>query len=635
MFHPGFSLRLAPFGVSCGALALALAAAPTLAQAAPFALAPILTDNAVFQRGVPTPLRGTGEPGSVVHVRLDDGVAQDATVAADGTWQVALPAHDAGTGHVLHFAASTGQQAHLANVAFGDVFLCSGQSNMEFTLRHATNADTVIGNSANADLRLFNVPKQSSLAPQAQFGAPVAWAKAGPTSVPDFSAVCYFMGADLQATRKVPVGLIAASWGGSIIEDWLPQAAAQRLGTYTDELALLALRRRDPAAAQAAWSERLGGYFARTVRQGAGRPADVSRVWEEWGDPAFAQFDGTATYTATVQLTRQQAGAVQALRLGVADDIDQTLVNGRVVGADVGWNNQRRYALAPGVLRTGANTITVNVLDSGGGGGLHGAAPPALELAGRPALPLKDWTVVQGAPLGGSGRVPMPPWIAASGLTTLYNGMIAPLGDYPLAGIAWYQGESNAGDAQGYRALLRGLIAAWRSQFSTRRFGIVQIAGYGPLATGPVAAFWPQIREAQREVAATDAEAGLAVAIDVGDPDDIHPTRKKPVGHRLALALAGKDVAALPQAGRDGATLRLRFNRPLRVIGDSVPIGFELCDAAAHCRYAAARLDGAETVVLATQAGDASLRYLWADSPVANLFDADASPVAPFTMPLP
>lgn len=632
MSHCRFAARL----LSSGALALA----PALAQAAPFALAPVFTDHAVLQRGAAVPLRGTGEPGSVVNVSLDGRALGEATVAGDGTWQLALPAQAAGVGHSLAFAASTGAQARLSDVAFGDVFLCSGQSNMEFTLRHATNADTAIAGSANPDLRLFNVPKQSSLAPQAQFATPVAWAPAGPGSTPDFSAVCYFMGAELQATRKVPVGLIAASWGGSIIEDWLPRGVVEQLGTYPDELALLDMRRRDPAAAQAAWGARAGAYFARTTRQGMGRPADVSRTWEQWGDPAFAAFDGTATYSATVRLTAQQARGVRALRLGVVDDIDQTLVNGRVVGADVGWNNARRYGLAPGTLHAGINTVTVNALDTGGGGGLHGALPPALELADGATLPITGWTVVQGAPLAGSGRVPMPPWTAASGLTTLYNGMIAPLGDVPLAGIAWYQGEANAGDAPGYRPLLRALMAAWRHQFATRRFGVVQIAGYGAMVPGALQsgtghAFWPAIREAQRAVVAGDPDAGLAVAIDLGDPDDIHPTRKKPVGHRLALALAGKNGAALPEARRDGATLRLRFNRPLQVIGDAVPIGFELCTAAAQCRFAAARMDGADTVVLATQPGDATVRYLWADSPVANLYDADASALGPFTMALP
>ncbi|PTR13352.1 MULTISPECIES: sialate O-acetylesterase [unclassified Novosphingobium] len=617
------------------AAAFPLLSLPVAAQAAPFALAPVLTDNVVLQRGKPVPLRGMGEPGSVVHASLDGGALPDATVAADGTWQIALPAQAAGGGHRLRFATSTGQQTQLANVAFGDVFLCSGQSNMEFTLRHATNADVVIAGSANPDLRLFNVPKQSSLTPQPQFGAGVAWAPAGPASTPDFSAVCYFMGAGLQATRKVPVGLIAASWGGSIIEDWMSPAAVRQAGGHDDDLELLALRRRDPAAAEQAWGKQLRAFFARTAGKGAARSADVGKLWEDWGDPAYARFDGTATYTATVRLSAQQARAARALRLGVVDDIDQTLVNGVAVGAGVGWNTQRHYMLPAGSLHAGTNTITVNVLDTGSGGGLHGDSLPALELADG-SIPIAGWQVVQGMPLARAGKIPMPPWIAASGLTTLYNGMIAPLGDIPLAGIAWYQGESNAGDAAGYRGLLRALIADWRSRFATRPFGIVQIAGYGPLVAGPTDAFWPRIREAQREVAASDPDAGLAVAIDVGDPDDIHPTRKKPVGQRLAQALAGKPVAALPVVLREGSDqVRLRFNRPLRVIGDAVPIGFELCDAAGHCRFAPAKLDAPDTVAIPVRTGDVTLRYLWADSPVANLFDADGSPLSPFTMPIP
>lgn len=620
----------------CGAALAIVLAAATPAGAQTLRLAPVFSDHMVVQRDKPVPVEGHAAPGAEVSVQLGDAAPTTGRADSEGRWRIELPAHAPLASTVLT-VRSGGETLRLADVAVGDVFLCSGQSNMEFTLRVVTNADVAVGSSGNPALRLFNVPRQSSTSPQAQFARPTVWQVSAPESARDFSAACWFMGSDLQRRRQVPVGLIAASWGGSIIQDWLSEAGLRRNGGFEEGLALLALRKADPEAAQRKWEAEADRYFKRaTTKLAPPVPADPNHFWEDWfGRSELAAFDGAGVYSTEVMLTADQARRARRIHLGAIDDMDQTLIDGRAVGATTGWNSNRVYPISSGQLRTGANRIEIRVVDTGGGGGMWGTTPRRIELDDGSSVPLNGrWQFRRGASIHDLGSVPNVPWVGASGLTTLYNGMIAPLGRIPLAGISWYQGEANVGDARGYAKLLPSLIADWRERFSTRRFAIVQLANFGPFRSEPVDSAWAALREVQRATVAADRDAGLAVAIDVGDPRDIHPTDKKSVGLRLALAMEGASNAQLPRAAREGGQVRLRFDRPLQVIGDARPIGFEACGASG-CRFTAARLADPSTLLVAAEPGDTKLRYLWADSPIANLFDREGLPVTPFEIALP
>jgi sialate O-acetylesterase len=233
--------------------------------------------------------------------------------------------------------------------------------------------------------------------------------------------------------------------------------------------------------------------------------------------------------------------------------------------------------------------------------------------------------------------------VGASGLSTLYGGMIAPLGPYGLKGVAWYQGEANVGEPAEYARLLPALIADWRTRFeaSDLTFLAVQLTAFGPRAATPMDPAWARLREAQRKAISADPRAGLAVSIDLGDPFDIHPTQKLKVGQRLALLARriayGEDVPAegpRPRAAhRRGDDVVVDFGLPLVIQGDARPVGFELCDARRRCRWAEARAEGA-SVVLAHGADAALVRYAWADSPVVNLFDRQGLPAIPFELPV-
>ncbi|QIG80204.1 sialate O-acetylesterase [Stakelama tenebrarum] len=611
---------------------IALSAVPASAQ--DLRLDPIFSDNMVLQRGRDFPVSGIAMPGARVTVALDGATPVVTRADANGAWRAMLPAHSAREGATLAVRSGDGM-LELTNVAIGDVFLCSGQSNMEFTLSHATNANVSVAQSADPDLRLFNVPRQTSTTPQSEFGAPVAWEVSGPDSTPDFSATCYFMGAHLRETRDVPVGLIAASWGGSIIQDWLSRDGLMSNGGYADGLALLALRGRDPDAAQRQWADQAESYFGRaTAELGEPVTADVHNFWEEWGEDLHS-YDGTGVYSTRVTLTADQAAHARTIYLGAVDDIDQTLVNGTPVGATIGWNVQRVYDLPADVLHAGENRIELRAIDTGGGGGMWGVAPLRIALDNGETVSLEgEWQFRRGLSTGEAGPAPAVPWIGGNGLTTLYNGMIAPIGRIPLAGISWYQGEANVADAEGYRTLLTSLMADWRARFSTERFAVVQLADFGRMRSGPVESDWAELREAQRSVVDADDAAGLAVAIDIGQPGDIHPTNKQDVGLRLALAMDGANNAALPVATRQGDSVRLTFDRPLQVIGDARPVGFEAC-AANGCRYVSARMAAGDTVAFDVRPDETRVRYLWADSPITNLYDGDMLPVTPFEMPIP
>lgn len=618
----------------------ALLYAPAAAASAQAALtlgAPY-SDHAVFQRGRAIPVWGAGQPGERVYVSVGEGEATT-LVGADGNWRVDLPPMQAQRGLTLHVRAASGAETSLLDIAVGDVWLCSGQSNMEFELRQATNADSELANSNDSDLRLLLVPRGRSRTSNTQFSSPSHWAASDASSAAHFSAACYHLGRELRARLHIPIGLIAASWGGSRIEDWLSRDRLRQLGGYEADLAALDAHRADPAAADAAAQVRLEDWIASHAPPSgathiAGDPA--RGTWEQWGNDALASFDGVARYTATVTLTRAQVAAARTLALGTIDDNDLTLLNGRRVGMTMGWNVPRNYALPAGALHVGANSISVTVLDSGGGGGLYGNAPRGIVLAdGSMVAPDAPWTLDVGAALADSGPPPLAPWANGEGLATLDQAMIAPLGAYAVTGYAWYQGESNAARASRYPAQLSALIADWRARFGGSRFLAVQLASFGRLADSPRRSNWAELREAQRRVAHNMPDVALVPVIDIGDVYDIHPTNKREVGRRLALAAVAltPPTAPDPVATRTADGVELRLDQPYRLLGGvSSPTGLEACNTAGQCRFVTARLIAPDRLLVASAPDDTQIRYLWADSALVSLFDAQGIPLPPFRM---
>jgi sialate O-acetylesterase len=636
-----------------GRLGLVLAAAVTGtgAEAIP-SLHPLFSDHAVLQRGRPIAIWGTADPGERVRVSL--GPASGEVVAGrDGRWRADLPAMDAGGPYRLEAAAEGGGRASADDVLIGDVWLCSGQSNMEFPLARALNGDSEAAAAADPQLRVLTVPKKTESAAAVGFGGPVAWATASSESVSDFSAACYFMARDLRGSQKVPVGAIAASWGGTAIRSWMDEAASRAVGG--EDSALLDLYRRDPAAANRRFGERWQAWWrARSPlepwRDASGlawKPMPRIGYWEGWGNPAFAAFNGMMWARKTFTLTREEAARAATLSLGVVDEIDETWVNGVAVGNTFGWDVTRDYPLPKGLLREGENVVLVNLYDGYGAGGFQGPAE-ALKLGfrGGGSKALGDGWDYAAAPAG-LGEPPRPPWDVAAGLSLIYNGMIAPLGPFGFKGVAWYQGEADGRMPAGYAGKLRAMMTGWRRQFGSPDlpFLIVSLANFGPPALAPGASGWAEIRDAQRQVTAGDPHSGLAVAIDLGDRLDIHPANKQEVGRRLARAARavayGAAESAGPRAvraGRDRGEILVEFEGvtgALRSWSGSTVLGIELCGAAQEsCRYAIAVAEGRKVRIADDGRPATRIRYAWADSPVVNLYDEVPLPPGPFELPI-
>jgi sialate O-acetylesterase len=433
-------------------------------------------------------------------------------------------------------------------------------------------------------------------------------------------------------------------------------------GYYGDELEVLKSYAGDPAASLERWGgiwskwwHRLPGIAAedepwspdyRPDSRWNDAPGDLG-PWERWGVPALRDFNGMLWYRTTVTLTAEQAAQDAVLALGPVDEMDMTWINGHAVGSTYGWSG-REYPVPRRRLREGRNVVVISVLDTYRDGGLSGpASAHALRLQDGSSVPLDGGWKYRVMP--GPDEPPRAPWQSAGGLSTLYNGMVAPLGRYGLRGFLWYQGESNTTEAERYRDLLRGLHSGWQARFGADLpMLIVQLAGYGKAPTQPSESDWAALRESQRRVAAENPRRGLAVTIDIGDRYDLHPPNKQEVGRRLARAARHVVYGEkLPPSGpvplsarREGEAIVVSFGdvgNGLVAYGADTAVGFELCGAEpGTCRYASAQIRGNEVLLRPASATPVSrVRYGWADSPVVTLFDGAGLPAGPFEIPVP
>lgn len=624
-------------------LAAAACASPALAQVT---LAPTFTDHAVIQRGQPILVSGTAAPREKLTVTLADNKAT-AIADGEGYWQASFTALPAGGPYELTVRGADGRVAAAAkDVMLGDVWLCSGQSNMELPVRRALDFDTQAANFADPGLRLLTVEKATATLPQRRFAARPSWSPASADSVPDFSAACYYMARDLRAARGVAIGAVDATWGGTQIRAWLTPAATRSI-YGRDEADLLALYTRDPLAANQAFFPRWADWWRKLSGDAPGeepwikpdrltwQPFPAISYWDEWKGTDFKSFNGYVWARRSVTLTPAQAAQGATLSLGVIDDSDETFVNGKVIANSFSWSDPRRYAVPAGYWRAGVNEIMVLVGDSWGNGGFQGPADALkLSFADGSEIPLGDgWSYAIAADK--AGGAPRPPWDQIAGLGLIHNAMVAPLGPIRLDGIAWYQGEADVG-TPGYDARLAALIAGWRAQFGRKDLPllVVGLANYGDPAGKPAESGWAALRDEQRRAADADPAMTLVPALDLGERLDIHPANKIELGHRLARAAAGGSFPRVVDATRKGGQIVIRFDGVTGALvtwsSDSA-IGFELCgDAAGSCRFADARAADMSVTVGDDGRPATRVRYSWADAPVVNLFDADNLPVGSF-----
>ncbi|MEM7625610.1 MAG: hypothetical protein AAF333_08280 [Planctomycetota bacterium] len=543
--------------------------------AAALELPAVFSDGMVLQRGMPVPVWGKAEPGQRIQVALSapPGGIVNGTADANGDWRVELPAMPASAEPIamrVEVAEEVAldeidthevKQVWVKDVLVGDVWHCSGQSNMSWSVLRSDNAEQEIAAADSPAIRLFRVPNTEADAPRFSSGG--RWLPATPEHVGGFSAVAYYFGRRLHASQGVPIGLIVTSWGGASAEAYT-STESQASNPDTDN-ELLAYR----------------AELAR-LRDRADNPVDVSRLPERHADPgptpasaayvepgfddsdwaavelpntfertALGDIDGGVWFRKTVTLPEGWRGQALKLSLGPIDDFDRTFVNGTAVGA-VGpetpqfWAYPRVYDVPAEAVNDETLTIAVRVFDHLGDGGFVGTGgqmsvtkaqgdAPVVSLAG----PWRAWADQPMSPEGlrSAHRVRQPQHTPAA----LWHGMIHPVAPYAHRGVTWYQGESNAGRGVEYRVLLPLMIEDWRQLWNQpgehrdTPFLIVQLANFEqPAEQPPVTDGWGELRDSQAAVAAHVSNAHIATAIDIGQADDIHPTNKQDVGLRLA-----------------------------------------------------------------------------------------------------
>ena len=581
----------------------------------------------------------------------------------------------------------------------GDVWLASGQSNMEWSVRNSLNSKAEIAAAANPNIRLYNATSQKYVSPgkvRREVKGP-GWQPCTPETIGSFSAVAYFFGRQLQQDIDVPIGLISASWGGTAIQPWISRDAYEKAGRENELLRIDGVGKNDAereaklkAAVEKArknfndWEKRFYSTYAKETAAAADwkNAGFNDSGWEKVADPngSFPEnVDGVGWYRKAVDIPAAWAGKELTLSLGMIDDCDETFFNGVKVGSvGTGVNNfwmvKRVYKVPANLVKAGRNVVAIRVSDMYGTGGLQGpAAEMFLSDGGAKKLSLaKDWLfkLEFAADLKKIGNRPDPMAHMNSGENhpsfpaTLYNSMIAPWTGYPLRGFLWYQGESNAGSPEDYLKLKQILIDDWRTKWGDDKlpFFLVQLSGFEKhtpknrlpdnfwVDREPANPTWAAFRECQTATLNKVPHTGMAVSIDVGDHSDIHPIDKQSVGFRLAkeaervsygkeIISAGPYYKSMELKGDKAILSFTNVGKGLEAKGskDGKLGGFAVAGKDGKFVWADAVIDGDKVVVGSPAVKEpAAVRYGWVSyAGNLNFYNKDGFPACPFRTDMP
>jgi sialate O-acetylesterase len=628
----------------------------------------------VLQRDMSVPVWGWAEASDRVTIAFG-GQSKTATAGEDGKWLVRLdpmPACAEPRTLTVENRTSAIGKLQVSDVLVGEVWLCSGQSNMEIPVQRATAAAEVLAAAEDDLLRWFRVTPATAEAPASDVRG--QWTASSPSTVADFSAVAWHFAHRLRQQLGAPVGLLHAACGGTIAEAWIDQAALRTEPALRELMNDFDRDVADPSAARAAFVAAQTRWESATaprdpgnegVKQGWAAPETDVHDWPLMTLPCFWQkagelYSGVFWFRRTVEIPTTWAGRTLRLQIGACDKGDVTYFNGVEVGSiriedrPDAWALPRDYRIAPGLVKAGCAVIAVRVLSHMHAGGMTGpAADMRLSLADEPAngaIPLAGewaWRVEHNfgyAHLPVLPREPMWP-LKASTPGALYNAMIAPLIPYAIQGAIWYQGESNADHQhpEWYRSLFPLLIRDWRRQWGRDfAFYFVQLANFKGVCEMPAESRWAEVREAQR-LTLSEPHTGMAAAVDIGEGGDIHPSNKRDVGHRLsALALAktygmAEIVPSGPlvrEARGEGGSVRITFDHADGLVCRGSHLSeFALAGENRVFVWADAVIEG-ETVLVSNPAVQRPVvvRYAWADNPKCSLYNAAGLPAAPFQM---
>lgn len=631
------------------ALLLVLSLIPGLAQVVKPFVHPLFADNMVLQRDMKVPIWGWTTPGTSVTVSMEGQTAKS-LADKDGKWTVLIGPYQAGGPYTLSISGE--ETRAFSNVMVGDVWICSGQSNMDMGIKMAQDADMEIARANNPLLRLFIVEHRYATTPQELLRG--QWRVCTSSTVAQdgwegFSAAAYFFGRQLVQDVKIPIGLIQVAWGGTVAESWTSAQGLKPLRDFAPAFKAAAESTAEYEQKVTAWYQALdpgsagsGVWASPSFDSSNWKTMSLPSYWEKAGLP---DFDGIVWFRKEVDIPESWAGKPLSLHLGPIDEIDTTWFNGTMVGQTEQYDVAREYPIPGNLVKAGHAVIAVRVLDTGSNGGFNGKPEQMqLQLQGdeQAAIPLAgSWQYMASAPYDAK-TMTVPKHLDINTVTALFNGMVNSLIPYGMTGVTWYQGEANVGRAQQYQKLLPAMIQDWRSRFGVGDFPflLVQLANFIPQGDGSGTS-WAALREAQLMTVKQVPNTALIVAMDIGDAHDIHPKNKQEVGRRLALAAealtyklpveySGPFYHGMQIKGNKIILTFTQVGGGLMIKGDTLQ-GLTIAGKDQKFVPALAEIAGNTLVVSSPDiANPVAVRYGWADNIACNLYNKAGLPASPF-----
>ncbi|MEP7141851.1 MAG: sialate O-acetylesterase [Ferruginibacter sp.] len=631
-------------------IGLLLVTAICTAANATIKLPVIFQSNMVLQRDKVVAIWGSGNKGEKVSI-IFKGQTFKSVAAKDEKWSVKLPAQIAGGPFDIIVKGAT-NTIELKNILFGDVWICGGQSNMQLSLDQIGYSPKDTAAAKDSKLRIFTASVDMDYVPKNDL-AGGTWKDASPESIRYFSATAYFFGKFLRDSIKVPIGLVSDNLGATSVETWMSAEALAKFpqfSAYQEAYLEPAKSFKEVTAAfekiKPEWEK---NYYLKGqgIDQKWYLPSTDTSGWKTmeipawWEDKGMADFDGAVWFRKNFDLPLNFKDDVFSLALNQIDDYDIVWVNGTKVGEGFGNVNWRNYSVPAKILKPKDNVLVVRVFDAGGKGGMYSNA-----IWGNPIL-LGNWLYKPDYKID-AAAFPRPHVVNISPFSTpavLYNGCIAPITSLAVKGFIWYQGESNASRAVEYRDLFPAFINDWRSHFNQGNlpFLFVQLANYMQKAATPEESEWAELRDAQA-AALRLPNTGMAVAIDIGEANDIHPKNKMEVGKRLGLS-------ALQVAYHKNIVSKGPAYESMEIKGDSMIVhyvkgtgnlltknkngtvnGFAIAGKDNKFHWAKAYLKNNRVIIHCKEvANPVSVRYAWSDNPgTTDLYNSSGLPAAPF-----
>ena len=609
----------------------------------------VISDHMVLQRDMDVKIWGWADQNESVIIRFNN--QEKKTVAGlEGMWQVKLSAMTHGGPFEMTIEGKN--TIVLKNILIGDVWICSGQSNMEWRVQNTNNAQEEIAVANFPEIRLFDVKHRMAAEPKDNL-ADEKWQVCSPKTISAFSAVGYFFGQELHKNLNIPIGLISTNWGGTVSETWTSAGTINDFSEFDEKMKKLKSINLDEmiekrVELQQEWEEKVDKsdrgmqeeWYRLSQIDASWKDMDLPQAWEKAG---LEGFDGIVWFIREIELSKNEAQKDMQLNLGPIDDTDFTYVNGIQVGhVKKSWRKLREYVVSSDVLKPGRNILCVRVIDYGGSGGLHGKSEDLFYSTSEKKVSLAGiWKFKIG-----TDKMPEQVNIGPNSFPTLlYNGMVHPLLSYAIKGAIWYQGESNAGRAYQYRKLFPAMITDWRKSWGQGDFPFffVQLANFRQPVTEPQGSTWAELREAQN-MALQLPNTGVAVIIDIGEAEDIHPRNKQDVGYRLSLAARKIAYAQdLVYSGPMYKSMQVEKNK-IRIKFSHTGSGLTIRDQYGYLKgfsisgndrkfvWAKAYQDGDDVIVYSDKIKKpVAVRYGWADNPHdVNLYNKEGLPASPF-----